>query len=656
MKKTVLGILAAFLIFFAMPASALNIAGGHIGGITAIIHNGEEIISAGEDGCIVVWNVSERAAVQRIQLTPHTISGIAKHPQTEQVCIVESAGMDGYWVSVWDYKDKAKVFSLYSKEPVTYVNYSAGGKYIIASGFRGSSLVLLDPSTGDVSTTVVPTGSVTLAITGRAERNILAYRPEHDYFLPSDYSGLIFYFDMDSRYITNSFQAPGNLSSPVMFGNNRFLAGINAGGLVIVDAASGTVYSRMSNIERTALLYPDGDGFYCFSQNGYNPILYRFSINDRGNLVTDQRVSLSLGAYRIASFACNEGAAFASTDGNLLLLDRLNRASSLAFSFQARITEIAHTDRSIAFITEKNELCFIPLDYRQIQDRGNIRLQFKNGYSRITPLSQGWDRFILWQSSNTQFLPQFVNSYYTVDGVSLNLPNRYPIRSISSKNEKILVLDTAGNLYLYNADNPGERSNFTFSSIGAIDAAFINNENFLLSRSVVSGNSPFLYVNVNTGETVPFLHNAQAGLLSYTGKSGSIYAVSVEQGFDGAKTTVLVFYAAAGMRTSASVKLYEYPSEDARISIAESGPSLAISSVEGAAIYAGTNALFFERTEGLPVKLLGTDNFFLCLDSEGNISWHDNRTGKLLAVFRLYDNSWTLSEDGREISGSISRY
>jgi len=653
MKKIKIYRLQAFFMFlFTMPLFAINTAGGHRGNITSLIHNGQEVISAGEDGFIVIWNVSERAASENFQLTPYAIRSMVKHPQEEQICIVESAGMYDYRISAWDYKNKTKLFSVYSRQPVTYINYSAAGSYIIASGFSGSSITVLDSTTGEVYSTDSGGGNISLAITGRTERNILAYRPENDFYAPTEYSGLVFYLDIDSFSVTNSFRAPGNLLSPVIFGNNRFIAGLNADGLVIVDAATGEIYDIMENIERSALLYPADDGFYCLSQNRIGNVLYKFSINSRGILVTESRVSLSVGTPGISSFAYNTGAAFAS-ESSLLLLDRQNRTFPLTFTFQKQISEIAHTGNSIAFLTGNNELCFLPVDYRLMQDRGNITLTRKNGYSRITPLAQ--DKFILWQGANTQNVPQIVDANYGSE-TALSLPSRFPLRSVSALNNMILFLDTSGNSYLYNTDNPDERSRLVFSSVGAINSSFINSENFLLSRSVISGNSPFLYVNTNTGETVPFLYPSQAGIMSYTGKSGSIYAAAVESSLDGIKTTVINLYAAAQtrIRSGASVKISEYPGEDARISIAESGFSLAVSGGEGAAIY-GETVIYFERTQGLPQILLGSDNFFICLDSEGSISWHDNETGKLLAVFKLYENSWTLWSD-TEISGSLSRY
>jgi len=642
-----------YLLLLLTPLYAADTTGGHRGSITSLIHNTDTIISAGEDGFIVIWKTNEGTAPERFQLTPYSITGMAKHPQAEQICIIESAGIGDYRISAWDYKNKTKLFTLRSSEQVTYINYSAAGSFIIACGYNGSPLSLIDSAAGRVRTPQTPEGNITLAITGRNERNMLVYQSDHDYFASVEKSGLIFYLDMETLSVTSRFQAPGNLLNPVIFGNNRFLAGLNADGLIIVDAATGAIYDIMDNIERSALLYSTGDGFYCLSQNNNTPVLYRFAINSRGNLSIDMRIPITSGGFKISLFAYNGGAAFASSDGRVLLIDRQNSVYPLSLNFQARITEIAHTESYIAFLSENNELGFLPTDYRLIQDRFNLALKTKNGYSRITALyAQERDKFLLWQSYNTQYAPRIVYANKDADEASLIFPSRFPLRSVSSRDNKILALDTSGNSYIYSTDNPGERARFIFSSIGAIDAAFVNGDNFLISRSAISGNSPFLYVNINTGETVPYLHNADAGIMSYTGKSGSIYAAAAERSPDGIKTTVLNLYAAA--RRSASVTVFQYPGEDLFLSIAESGASLAITcGNEGAAIY-GENVIRFERTEGLPQILLGSDNFFISLDSEGSISWHDNRTGKLLAIFRLYENTWTLSST-REISGLLSR-
>ena len=635
---------AALLILFltTVPLSA-----GHRGAVTSLIHNGDTIISGAEDGFIVIWNMRNESRGERFQLTPYQIKAIVKHPLRNEIAVIESDEIDNYRISAWNYRNRERLFSIQSEEPVTFINYSTGGSYIIAAGLDGPHLTLLDSVTGRIISTIdIPSGGVTLGITGRSERNMLLYQPENEYF-----EGQIIYLDLESQSVSSSFQAPVRLLNPIIFGNNRFIAGINSDGLVVVDAATGSVLAEMEDIGRNPMLYPAGNEFYCLSREG-NIFLYRFTVDHNGNLVTRQRLALSDNIDRISAFAYNTNAVFADANGNLYLVGQQGRIVPMVYNFQTRITEIAVSQINIAALTEDSELFFLPLNFHLFENMRTLTIENKRGYARITSISARED-FILWQNINTQYTPRIVSSDYQIHELGFNLlPGRFPVRSISSKNNNILILDSAGNIYVYNTENPSARANFTFSSIGAIDAVIVDNNYFLLCRSVVGRNSPFLFVNFNTGETVPVSFPAEAGIMAYAGKAGNVYAAVVERDITGVKTTV---YAIASPTTTASaVRLFEYPGEGLNLSIAESSGTAAIAiGSEGARIYP-ENIINFERTEGLPVKLRGSDEFFLVLDSEGNISWHDNKSGKLLAVFRLYEDRWVLDGD-REISGRLLR-
>lgn len=656
MRKMKLKILLTVIILFIIPSvinAAGGAAGGHRGGITSLVHNGDTILSCGEDGFLVIWNVNKKAASERFQLTTYGILAMAKHPFRNEICVIETNGMDYYRISAWNYAGKIKLFSLQSEEPVTYINYSAGGNLIIASGVNGSHLTVLDSVMGNIiSAPAIPPGNASLAITGRAERNILIYQSMYDdyeqSFRQSGFSGQIIYVDVDSSAVTGLFQAPGNLNESIIFGNNRFLAGISYDGLVVIDAATGMVFDSIENITRSALLCSADDGFYCLNREGREQVLYRFSVDRQGNLVTREKHSISAGAAgQISSIAYNGSIAFASAGGNVLLIDPQNTIYPMAASFQTRITEIAQTGNSIAFLTENNKLFFLPLDYSLLQRNQNLPFTPHNGYTRITPLSPdaSTDQFILWQNANTQYAPQIIHPDYSDSGFIINLSGRYPLRAISSKDDKILFLNASGNLSVYDRNNMSAGAAFTFSSIGAIDAIFTDSETMLLCRSVISGSSPLLFVNIKTGETVPVSYSAQAGIMSYAGNSGNIYASVVQRDIDGVKTKVLSLSNTGGTRV-----LYEYPGET-HISVAEiSGIPAVACGNEGAFIFA-EEIIKLSRTEGLPEKLLGSEKFILCLDSEGNISWNDNK-GKLLAVFRLFEDRWTLSGE-REISGGF---
>jgi hypothetical protein len=652
------------LIFSAVSFNAVDAQTGHRGNITALLHKGNTVISAGEDGFIVIWNLNQRTVSSRFQLTTYRIQSVVSHPQKDEICIIESGGLNNYRVSAWNYSLKRKLFTVFSAEPVGYINYSGSGNFIMACGLNGDTLSLLDSVTGNIiSTALVPEGTVSFAMTGRSERNILIYQSEYEeYSGRAGYSGQILYYDIDSHEVTGSFQAPGSLSNPVIFGNNRFLAGINSDGLLLVDAASGETFDTIANMNRSVLLCPSGDGFYSLRQSETSSTLNRYSTDRNARLVSRQQLSLSLGsAGPVSVIAHNDSLVFASSQGNILLLDRQNRLIAAEHNFQTRITEIAAGNQNIAFITENGDLGFIPADYRLFQRTPSYTMSQKRGYTRISPVSiSGEDRFILWQTDNTRDAPQLIGINQQADQRELAfLRGRFPLLSISVVNNRLLTLDTGGNITIRSTESLSSSSStadFTFSSAGAIDSSLINNEYFVVSRSVINNNSPFLFVNIRTSETVPVSYAAQAGLTVFSGSRGNVYAEAVERDNHGIKTTVVSLppVSSAGARAGSAVRIFEYRGEASHLSIAESGGNIAVAcGSEGAVIFADVN-INMERTNGLPVKLLGYDNFFLSLDSEGNIAWHNNKTGRLLAVFSLNGNRWTLSGE-REMSGEFSR-
>ena len=643
------------LLIQLMPLYAQNVAGGHRGNVTSLIHNGDTIISAGEDGFIVLWNAYSHAALERFQLTSGAINAMVKHPSKNEICIIESAGPGNFTLSVWNYASKEKLFSLTSSQPVTYINYSAGGSFIIAAGLGGSPVTLINSGTGRINSTPnIPAGNITAAMTGRSERNMVVY-----YALQDNFEGQIMYYDLSAAVITGRFKAPSSLSNPIIFGNGRFLAGINSNGLVVIDAASGAEYDSFRNIKRNALLCPDDEAFYCLNSEGISFVLYKFTLNSYGNLTVLERLSLaSYATGSISAIAYNNTPVLANAEGRVFTLNDRGNVFNFTYSFQTRITEITATNRNIAVLSENNELFFLPTDYNLLRHNGVLSLKNQSGYTRINAIpsspyeQENSQKFILWQSGNTQFIPKIVYTEDSSEELSLSfLRGRYPARAISAISDRILVLDTAGNITVYNSNNSSVE--FTFSSIGAIDAVLIDSEYLILCRSVMSGNSPFLLVNYKTGETVPFSFPAEAGIMAYIGTSGRIYAAAVERNIFGART--VVFNIATTTSSSTDLKIKEYTGEAVHLSMAESSYRLAIaSSDEGAAIY-GDQVVRFERSNGLPEKLLGSDNFFISLDSEGSICWHDNKTGKLLATFKLYGNRWTLRNPA-EISGYLSRY
>jgi len=654
-------ILILFLIFVSAPLFSQNITGSHRGNITSVIHTGDAVLSAGEDGFLVIWNINQRSAIERFQLTTYKIQSMVKHPGKSEICIIEAISLDNYRISAWNFLSKEKLFTVYSNKQINYINYSSNGSFLIASGIDGFNISILDSSTGEVIfDPIIPSGSTALAITGRTEKNMLIYQSNYENEAGhSEFSGLLIYYDIDSKKVSGSFQSPADIQNPVIFGNNRFLAGVNSDGLLIVDTTTGAVLDSNKNIGRNALLYSLNNEFYCLNQNGNNAVLFRFSVERNGKLNKLQETALSLqDAFTITSIAFNKNLIFSSSKGNILMLDQQNRVVPFNYIFQNRVTEINSGSKSIALLTENGQLFFLPVDYKLINSSFSPKFTQYNNYNKLSRFSRsGDDYYILWQTVNTRSAPLLigpVNEQLSTDNTARNinfLSGRFPLRSISIAHNKILVLDSGGNITLRSletlfAANPPAKADYNSATQGAIDAALLNSDNIIIGRSVIGGSSPFLSINIRTGETVPHFLPAQAGLLVYPSRQGSIFALAIEQ----KDTLSSSFYNLSSANQESH--LYTYNGEASYYSIAESqGGKLAVSCDSEGAFFLPEKKTNFERTNGLPVKLLSGGDFLICLDSEGNISWHDE-DGKILAVFSLYNDKWSLTTDS-QITGEI---
>jgi WD40 repeat protein len=665
-KKSSKKMFCVFLLFsfLTVPLFTLDITQGHRGKITALANIGKNIISAGEDGFIVIWNTGQRAAVERFQLTIDRIEAVAAHPQREEICITETDGISSYRISVWNYTLKKKLFSVNSTDPVTYINYSAGGSFIIAAGYNASFLALFNSKTGElVSIPEIPAGSVTLAATGRGEQIMMLYQSESKNYLNnespfenSQYKGQLLYMELKSGSVSGSFHAPENLSSPLLFGNNRFLVGINSKGLLLVNAVTGEILDSAENIEGNALLCASDEGFYCLSYRNNISVLFFYIVDKNGKLVIRHQLQLPLEAeIHVNQLAYNENVVFASAQGDLLLLGEQNKIIQMTTEKQTRITEIAAGEKTAALLTENGDLFFIPLDYNLLKNNDTLIIKNNSNYTRITPITslsvKTGDQFLLWQTANTRFAAQIVYPNHTIDEFNFNfLFGRYPLRTISAGYGNILVLDSAGNLSVYNLDKIPVKADFTYTSPGTNDAVFINNLYLILSRSTAGNNSPFLFINYKTGETIRIPYNIQTGITVYAGNSGNIYVESIEKENNKIKTVVLCL-----SLTNAPARIFEYQGEAICLSIAESSKTPAIACDNEGAFILGEKIINFERTPGLPIKLIGCEKFFISLDSEGNISWHNNKNGKILSVFSINSEQWMRKINDTKISGKFSR-
>ncbi|MDR2135768.1 MAG: WD40 repeat domain-containing protein, partial [Treponema sp.] len=409
--------------------------GPHRGAVNSLHYDGERLLSVGEDGFLELWDQDQ--ALLRFQISGLPISAAALRPGTSQIACIETDSLGQYRISVWDYRTLENLFTLRFRDPVQNLSYSAGGSYLIICRSGTTGLVLVDGDTGELllDPRNIPEdfpSNVSFAAIGRTERVLLTYSPAGvlSYWELKTDGGLRLAPSYDSFARPLNFDAPASLGSPVLFGNNRFFAGIDRGGLVILRADTGAELARDSSVSQ-GQLSSLGAELYCLVKTGGRADgVLRFRMGSADRVERREYFTLPSSTAASALLPFSPGTAelpkiaLGTAEGELLTADprySLYAAQKLTTRAQTRIPEIAAGAGSIAFLTGEDRLGYIPLDFLELGYGDAITLEPAAAYTRITvagdsaaggpvtgslvtgsPAAGGpaADRFLLWQDGS----------------------------------------------------------------------------------------------------------------------------------------------------------------------------------------------------------------------------------------------------------------
>ena len=662
---TGIGILALFLT--ARPAHPQSsprgldpaaMAAGHSGAVSNMAFDlvRNYVLTAGMDGFLGIWNVKTFSAVDRFQVSPYPIRSMILRPGKSQIALVESDGVGTYRISAWDYGLKRNLFTLRFRDPVTFINYSAAGNFLMVAGSARAGVVFIHPETGEVlDSPPNQTGNIVFAATGRSERTMMTYAA----------SGRITYWDLNTGRLIQNSVSPPNLGSPILFGNNRYFCGIDSNGLAVLDAVTGKELARDRNVDRGKLFPVASSDLLEFlylgtlnnSANRGTITLTHYTITTAGTLEGSNRTTFSAMPLISSGVGAGGGSvALGAVDGGVWIFatshpepQPMNRVKL------TRINSVAVSGDSLAFLTEDKYISILPLDFHLLRDRDTMNLESSRGNTHISGDPSTSGRFLFWQSGDIRSYPILVSGAGTLartDIILGRLALRHPLRSASLLDNQILLLDSAGNVTVLSTETGN--SKFTCTATDPLDIAFFDSETIIIGHADLSQNAPFLLVNTITEETVPFNYPATVGAKLYRSAEGSMYGGVVEGSSDSATTALLLLDIEA---PEASRRLVEYQGEDTAFIIAQSGSSVASTiGGNGPTLHSNRGFTAFERTPSLPENLLGSGQYFVVLGRDGSISWHNNASGSLLARLRLLETEWILDTADRGlIRGPLQR-
>ena len=620
-----------------------------------ILDDNNRILSAGEDGFLLVWDIHDNCVIERFQISFNPIRGMAKRPGKTELAFLEvnNAGLSR--ISVWDYEKKQNLFTHNFTSTGDQVFYSAAGSYLIVTG--RNRVEWFDSDTGLSLGSPILTGSASFAATGPSERSMLVYLN----------SGILSYRDLETSEEVRTVNVPLNISSHLLLGNNRFLLGFDSNGLVVLDAVNGNVIIRESGIRNGILFTDDPQGleFVCLvpqSLSNNTAFIIHYIIESPGRLRTISRLNIpdNIAPISTGAIITDNATALGTQDGSVIIYGTNNSVHHMEFGTQPSVIAAAAGSDQLAFFTE-DFLFIIPLDFRQLASGTAIRALEKGNYNSISAGDRG---FVLWHSESTDSPPLYISLTHNQQSHIEQLNMRFPLRAVSLYNNFLLFLNSIGNIYIINNES-GEIIYSTTVS-GAQDAVFIDERNILIGRSAANRNSSFLIFNIITGETVPLPLQTDLGIKVIRGSSGFFGAGISRRG----ASFRTAFFVIDISNPGRSRLVMEFDADNSNLTMAENqGVFLTVTENGNAGLFrlnqasSGSNASInnLQRSPGLPVILLNAGAFFISVDSDGNIVWHDPQTGNTLAMLRFYENNWILesirSTASRPliISGSILR-
>jgi WD40 repeat protein len=623
------------------------VSGGHKGAVSAVVYDQQRIISAGQDGFLEIWNLPSRLAEERFQITGLPIKTMRLRPgKARHIALLESDGKE-HRVSLLNYATKEKIFELNFQTAPSFINYSASGSFLIVAKSDRTGVLCLDADSGGVLYEVPDiSGVVAFAATGKSERSIISYMT----------SGAISYWDLPGGKEIQRLKTVADLKNVILFGNNRFIAGIGAErntaieekGLFVIDAVSGKILDRAPHITQGVLVSMEAEsaGFACvsFDYSENTQTVYEFAASNTGKLEVKRSFPLfNLPSNVISMDAAPRSLVFGVEDGTIWLFNQDGSAEMFAVKNGLDIQEIAVAGDALGFLIN-GALAIIPSDYTLLPEQGIVWEIEENGENEgkkhITSAQNG---FILWKEDKSA--PLFIS-----EGVSVPLPSgtAFPLRDLSVFNGKVLLLDSVGNITILSLET--RKRLFSFSLAGSLDAAFIDDRTIIIGRGDINGATPFLKIDTATGETVPIPYPGSVGIRVYRSISGGVYGAVIGNG----KTSLVKLDLA---HPSDSIQLAEYMGEDLHFAFAEINGIAASTFGKTRALRYTENGVFpLEQKGGFPHSILDGGRFFISIDKDGVISWINPQTGALLAQFHLYQEEWILERNGYSIGRGLLNY
>jgi WD40 repeat protein len=626
---------------------------GHIDEITRLAFDSDTntLISISADGTLRAWDSRSRALTSKIQVSSLPIIELVLHPTLPRAAVIESDGLTIHRLSVWDWKNRKRIFSRDIETVPLHLEFSPKGSFLAYSVADWASITIIDAKTGSwLPYLQTGFGIVSSFKISAKEDKVVAYLP----------SGSIQYRYLRTGAHIADFPTLSNVEDPQFVRDNLYLIGRWEDSLVALDLLTGNDVGNQrlpgftgftanpDNGETICYLIPEDDEsvgrnlVFTFFGTGFRSKSTRFKPIEN---VSSNQIVRNNTAYS----GSKSGRIFYQT--SISTIPRIFSDNRLAKIDDVDITSSVLISTAEKIVTIYSDYLYRP-DNTSTADQVLTHMQPNplEGRTSVFPLASGL--YALQDRTGDQGRYWLFSS---VEG-AVGLPNdsyEYPLLSMDTKDQKILTVDSIGAVRIYDL----WRQDFSFSEtlFGLQTAIFVQGDSIIAAgrRSQTLGASTLL-IDTVTGESVPLEDpSIETFKLVYDPLSHALYTLSlVREGSD--TTTVVTEYAGTIFQDSKILFSMQGTHKDATISI-NRGTLFLSSGGINKALYPGTQRFMpVDGNNNIPILVRVMDQWLISLNRDSSISvWNRARGTHELDFYLFEDYEWVAVTSRGSVLSSV---
>lgn len=637
MKNKILTALIFFCAVFSFAQSHISTqahesAVNSLAVLSGITTDENTVFSAGQDGFIIKW--TEDGLGEHYQITDLPIKMISRSPNGNDVAVYESDGASVNMVSIWNFRTLSRKCAFLFSDPVTSLNYSAKGTYVLCGTASVKGTYFLKTSSNTITSKKLKesTGPVTMAITSDSENSAAMYSP----------TGSLLYYNLKTNEKKAKFYTEPSLSQPVMFNNNVFFAGYKDGNIYVIQATTGNNIAKFPVGGQEPVIFSSNKNqnlYYIVNENRQFK-LYMIQNDRNKNVIAPQLIrtftGINSGEQIVCASLTGETIYAGTSEGNIYKFDnaiaeRVDVLQAISDKMYDHILDIAPYEDSFYFLTP-DSIFLSSYDTEYLTRKGS-----NTNKTNILPYGSN---VILW-SKDTRDSVQLLD-FSTGSVTSIFTPENN-LKSLRVYGDTLLSIEGTSTVNRYSISQGTKEQ--LYLGAGIQDAILYNETDLYIAKTNATAPAvPLLYVNTNTKETVPVnIKGRVAYSLNFDSsvENSDIYGIIIGTDSSNRISTSVFSY---NPSTKFSKHLIEEHSEDTNAISYLSYPvlytNMGKSRIRSSNLSTKRN-FEYKRSASLPVKIACNSTRLVVLNRDGSVSWYNPDMNSVLADWYLgIDGQW----------------